>query len=203
MSRNKIIRILLFVLSASNCILILLLYKKEPVAPSVNIVFDGENVGYATVKDSHHSEFWNNYPYVVATTEGKLIDTFINICGEGYSKVQDLRGKLIYRYFKNTDEDRLDDTTFKIVSTFSNIVILTDSNSLSSLNKKKLAYQTQNNVFLLSGEKMNMNCEQMSRSYFFTISKNNNLSNLYFPRAETPATTTKYLAYNLKRASFF
>lgn len=201
MTKNKLIWLLIVLLIISNGVLSCLLYAKKSSAPAVAMVFDAKESAYTTMLGAETSSFWNNYPYLVLSSEGKAIDSTVTLTNAPDTLLSAMTGNLVYRFFPN-ERFTATDTILKIVARHEEVVMLTDSASYQSLQDYTSLYKLKNKAFLLS-RKMNIGCERIKRSYFFILAKGNKPVNIYFPRREVPQVTEKYLEDNLKRARFF
>ncbi|ULT42161.1 hypothetical protein KRR40_00390 [Niabella defluvii] len=91
MEKNKLILFLISLLFVSNGILFFLLYRKSPPAAPVIVAFEGKNAAYSKKFSAGHDSFWNNYPYVVITNEGKLVDTTAYFDRRTFSRLDKLK----------------------------------------------------------------------------------------------------------------
>ena len=203
MGNIRLVKLLIGLLLLSNLVLLILLYKKEPAAPPIIVAFEGKKAAYAKKFNNGNEDFWNNYPYVVVTNEGKLIDTTAYFNGRNKGRLDSLKGKLIYRYIQSKGYSATNDSTLRVLQMFPQVVIITDSISISYLNKKLNILHLENDVYILNKRRISNRTDNIGHSYLFYINRYGNITNLYYPRSQTPETTEKYLAHVSKSLVFY
>lgn len=201
MEKNKLISLLVLLLIGSNGLLGYLLLSKKEGAPAVALLLNGKESAYSTIESVQIAPFWNNYPYLVLTSEGKQIDPGIRLTEVPEQPLAAVSGHIICRYVARTAQPK-GDSVLHIIKSFKNVVLVADSISAPPLHAFVKAHHLENPVYTLSGP-INLSCERIRRSYLFILSKDNRPFNIYIPREEVPEVTAKYLEDNAKRAQFF
>lgn len=202
MVKSKLIIFLIILLIVSNGILLFLLYRKLPTAPPVIVAFEGKSAAYSKKFNGANDDFWNNYPYIIITNEGKLIDTAAYFDRRTYSRLDKLRSKQIFRYIQNNDHSVVNDSTLSSLQAFPDVAIVTDSISIKHLQRKLELLKLDNNVYVLVRRRINSRSDRIGQSYLFSITRDGKMSNLYYPRPQTAGLTKKYLDYVTKSVTF-
>lgn len=195
---KKIIRALIFLLTLSSCFSVYaLLAKKNTAAPVFLFMYD-KHRRFLSEDSLSRPEFWDNYPYYVLISMHKSIhlkryiqkkeqEPFID------SLLQKDRN-LFYRFSYIQGQDSLYRHTFQsIVNQNHPVVVLTDHTSGKELSR--LTDSNARKIPVVEIENLPIYLEKPKLSYFFRVSPNNTVVDLYVPRSELPEVTSKYITH--------
>lgn len=190
---NKTILLLgtLVILLTFACIYAFL--SKGKASPGVLLFMYKKNAIVYSSQAMDTVNFWDNYPYWTMTSTGHIVD--IEDCLEDDGGIEDKYRVCYLRLVPSIIED---DSLGKIlysslVKTHSKICILYDTLPNSFSNIKMVTNAVS---FHRLKRNLNINMEDLGRSYLFTIdSVKNEVQDIYVPRIETPGVLIKYLEF--------
>jgi hypothetical protein len=198
MTNRNIIIILFILLISSNTVLAFLLLRKRPAVPGIALYVNGKEFGFSSMLGAETSPFWNNYPYFVLPSEGKNIDSLITFKNKPGNIIKALSRRLTFRYKGYSNYDSL----LNFVLEFPQIPILIDSASESNIMKDPIIAEFNDRLYIIS-KNMEVACEKLGKSYFFILSDDSKIHNIYFPRRETKEVTKLYIDQNIRRSAYF
>ncbi|MBZ4192662.1 hypothetical protein [Niabella beijingensis] len=195
---KKIIRALtfLFILSTSFS-LYALLAKKNTAAPVFLFMYDKQR-RFLSEDSLSRPEFWDNYPYYILVSMHKSIHLERYASDEkSKSLIEDrlkANKRLFYRFHYVAGQDSVYHQTLQSVTQSGRqVVLLTDRNSVAYLNN--FIDTSKHNIDIVDVTDLPIYLEKPGLSYFFRVSKNNTVVDLFVPRKELPEVTDKYISY--------
>ncbi len=204
MNKNKTITLLVALLLIEAIVFSFLLIKKKSASPKVAIVFNNKDYGYSFIGDYSNAAFWNNYPYLVLTSEKKIIKSNVTVFESGNSAIPlNSFHKNIFFRVKGLSNILIVDSCLQALKKNPTVIILTDSLTIKSVRLKMEKLQMKNKVLILNSETFLLPCELSEFSYFFIIDSNNKTKNIYFPTEIVPDMTKKYLEHNTENMALF
>lgn len=200
MNQGKIILLLSVLLGCSTLLAVYGFMSKGNAVPAVTLVVK-DNEAYAYEKESgyNNTRFWNNYPYWVMLSEGRALDSFtqVIIAGNQDRLLANMVKKgpaLFLKIELSQVENVLADTTFQLIKASGTpVFILTDATSVGLLAGNKNNGIPADHIGTLPAP-LNLPIEKARLPYFFLLTENLKVSNIFVPRTEIPEVTTKYLA---------
>ncbi|MDQ0108820.1 hypothetical protein J2T02_003960 [Chitinophaga terrae (ex Kim and Jung 2007)] len=175
-------------------------YYKPPSTSPVSMVFQGYNYSYEHEENFGESKYWNNFPYLVLMSEGKRIDTTIQISKiiGGDSLVLssiNVGNKTVFLRLPPGDVNiAYLDTIGRIVKKSRvDVKILVESVFIRQLESYRAIKVIDTNKIYLLSRPLNITIEQLGRPYLFTIDSLSRVQDVFVPRMEIMEVMNKYL----------
>ncbi len=167
--------------------------SKGKASPGVLLFMYKKNAVVYSSQAMDTANFWDNYPYWVMTSTGRVVD--IEDCLQDEEVLEDKYRTCYLRVVPSMKED---DSLWKmlyagLVSMHSKASVLYDTLPEIWANIKTVENAVS---FHRLKRKLNINMEDLGRTYLFTIdSAKNEVRDIYVPRVETPEVLAKYLEF--------
>ncbi|RFS19420.1 hypothetical protein DVR12_22560 [Chitinophaga silvatica] len=202
MQKERLVIILLSVCLLIATVLAVSGFYYKPASNSpVSMVFQGNNYTYQHNNNLNNVRYWNNYPYQVMMSEGKLIDTTISIAWKmTQDSIQLIRlrtsDQTVFLRIPSVDVNISNlDSICKIIR-LSNIKvnILVDQTLIRIVDSYHADDLLNTQTTYILTKPLNIEIEHLNKPYFFTLDNSYRVSDVFVPRMEIMEVLTKYLA---------
>jgi hypothetical protein len=178
---------------------IMSLMKRGKSYPSIAFFFENDYVTMEDTVNHKHTKFWDNYPNWVTSSEyEKLTDSFVSRLKplNKYSDTHILLKKKahsFYLLYKQDTAHRFFAKQLKdyIKDSCSDIAIIVEKKSAGILDS---SFLERPNVFVTS-DPIPLPISVIKVPFFFKLTNNNNVYDIYVPRIEIPEVSIKYLQF--------
>ncbi|HTN38833.1 MAG TPA: hypothetical protein VL053_17250 [Arachidicoccus sp.] len=199
-SYKKIINLLTVLLILATCLAVYALLGKHKSASPVFLFMYNKNVRHVDEDSLAHPRFWDNYPYYTLISTGESVhlmkyleqDTselrYIKLANDSFRATC-----LFYRFHYVASNEKAYRQTFSSIKELATrTIILTDRASFKYLPRFADTLIMRNNIFFIN-DHLPIYLEKPGLAYFFKISSENRVVDVFVPRAEIPEVTDKYL----------
>ncbi|TCC90597.1 hypothetical protein EZ428_15130 [Pedobacter frigiditerrae] len=198
MKTNKSLIILLVI---STMLSVYALMKKGKASPAIDMVLFYKNRKKVYDRDSTKNYFWNNYPFVVLTSEGKKIDSTMKLMDANlgvttFKKLTHGKPKIIFKYTNKSLETVNPKSILEIIDKLGmndQVYIITNFKNSPS-EKDSLIGNNKIRGFKTS-KSFGSVIEKTDLPFIFLLSSNYTIEKIFVPRKEIPEVTEKYLKY--------
>lgn len=201
-NHKKLINILIGLLALSTVFSVYALLGKHNASSPVFLFMHNKTVRYASEDSLSHPKFWDNYPYYVMISTGQNIHLTryveVDTTSEKYARLKNYikqPGNLFYRFHYVQGNDTVYRQTFNLIMQSkkdTGMVVLTDNESVKYLSAYLDTAGHERQIFILK-DHLPIYMEKPNLSYFFKISEDDKVEDIFVPRMEIPEVTERYL----------
>ncbi len=199
---KKVINILIGLLALSTVFSVYALLGKHRASSPVFLFMHNKTVRYASEDSLSHPKFWDNYPYYVMISTGQNIHLTkyveVDTSSEKYARLKSYLKQpqnIFYRFHYVQGNDTVYRPTFNLIVKLrkdTSVVILTDRESIKYLNTYLDTVSHEKQIFIVK-DHLPIYMEKPNLSYFFKISGDDKVEDIFVPRKEIPEVTERYI----------